>query len=93
MFHYKPTPRSLNFNLTKILDFFQILAYNSKTMHPTEDFTPTKMKVPKVSRQRTYLKAKISSADYPQSIVKDRQFLPTYRKSEFCSLGGHSSNF
>ena len=39
---------------TKILDFFQILAYNSKTMRPTETFTPDKIKELKVSHRITY---------------------------------------
>ena len=48
-----------------MLDFFQILAYNSKTMRPKENFTPTKMKEPKVSLRMTFLKVKIDSAVLP----------------------------
>ena len=46
----------------KNLDFFQILAYNLKTMRPTENITLTKMKEYKVSRGITYLKLKIGLA-------------------------------
>ena len=72
-----------------ILDFFQIFAYNSKTMRPIENFTLPKMKEYTILRRIIYLKVKISSAVYPHLIVKDRQFLPTCRKSELCSLDGH----
>ena len=73
-----------------MLDFFQILAYNSKTIRLT------KMKEHKTWRRITYLKVKICSVVYTQSIVKDRRRLPTWRKSELYSLVGtrnHSSNF
>ena len=58
-------------------------------MRPTENVTLTTMKEHRISRQIMYLKVKISSAVWPQSIVKDKQFLPTWQKSELCSLDGH----
>ena len=86
-------PRGVSTCLSSsILHYFQILAYNSKTMRPKEVFIPIKMKQPKVLPRITYLKVKLGSAVYPQSIVKDRQFLPTWRKSELCSLSGHHSS-
>ena len=58
-------------------------------MRPTENFTFTKIKKHQISRLITYLKVKIDWALKLQSIVKDRQFLPTWRKSELCSFDGH----
>ena len=40
------------------MDFFQIFAYKSKTMHLTENFTLTKIKEHKISRRIMNLKKK-----------------------------------
>ena len=46
----------------KILDFFHIFAYNSKTMPPIENCTLTKMKKHRFSRKIMCLKVEIGSA-------------------------------
>ena len=49
---------------TTILDFFQIFAFNSKTMRLTENITLTKIKEHQISRLIIYLKVKIGLHDH-----------------------------